>query len=347
MTGQTMLRLAAASAALVALAPTVGAAQAVRFDTATAHAYTIDALIGASRTSATLVRGVPAAARALEIVDRILARVDRPAVTRLPLDVLARSQVRAGDAPQATFGQVARFRRREVVPGLGAGDAADLDSLTRLTVAELQRAMEARQPPVPDDSIDTILAPLTALHLNELQVSIAQSLEKLNRFERKYGPDSPRLNVVEVGLNYVAQWVPLFKPNTEGWPSRFELVTSYVPLYLTVVDGNARPVTIAELGLRSYFWQRGWGGSEGARCGPAISRLVWRWRATGTAPSSPRSRGRAASADSSGGATPSLRCSAGRSGGCSSRASSRWCLGCSESSDAEPTVGLIRPATKQ
>ncbi|MEP7383338.1 MAG: hypothetical protein ABI910_16740, partial [Gemmatimonadota bacterium] len=105
-------------------------------------------------------------------------------------------------------------------------------------------------------------------HLNELQVSIAQSLEKLNRFERKYGPDSPRLNIVEVGLNYVAQWVPLFKPNAEGWPSRFEVVTSYVPLYLTVVDSRARPVTVAELGLRGYLWRRGWGGSEGGALRP-------------------------------------------------------------------------------
>lgn len=268
MSARRELRLATAAVAFVGCLTAPAAAQGVRFDTATAHTYTIDALIQASRTSARLVRDVPAAARALEIVDRVLARVDRPAVTRLPLDVLARSQVRGGNAPQATFGQVARFRRKEVVPGLGAGDAADLDTLTRLTVAELQRAMEARVPPVSDDSIDTILAPLTALHLNELEVSIAQSLEKLNRFERKYGPDSPRLNVVEVGLNYVAQWVPLFKPNTEGWPSRFEIVTSYVPLYLTVVDGKARPVTIAELGLRSYLWQRGWGGSEGGALRP-------------------------------------------------------------------------------
>ena len=262
------LQQATIAVALLACASRPAVGQGVRFDTAAARAYTIDALVQATRTSARLVREVPAAAGALVIVDRVLARVDRPAVTRLPLGVLARSQVRSGDAPQATFAQVARFRRREVVPGLGAGDAADLDTLTRLTVAELQRAMEARQPPVPDDSIDTILAPLTALHLSELEVSIAQSLEKLNRFERKYGPDSPRLNIVEVGLNYVAQWVPIFKPNTEGWPSRFEVVTSYVPLYLTVVDGKARPVTVAELGLRSYVWQRGWGGSEGGALRP-------------------------------------------------------------------------------
>lgn len=263
MSHRSGLQLAATCAVFLTVVPRAASAQAVRFDTAAAHDYTINAIVGAARSSAALVRTVPAAARALEIVDRVLARIDRPAVTRLPLDVLARSQVSAGNAPQATLAQVARFRRREVVPGLGAGDAADLDTLTRLTVAELQRAMEMRQPPVPDDSIDTILAPITALHLNELHVSLAQSLEKLNRFERKYGPDSPRLNVVEVGLNYVAQWVPLFKPNAEGWPSRYELVTSYVPLYLTVVDGNARAVTIAELGLRGYIWQRGWGGSQG------------------------------------------------------------------------------------
>lgn len=234
-----------------------------RFDTAAARTYTLGALVEASRNAVRLTRGDPANAALVARVERLLGRVDRPEVARLPLDVLVRSQPRQGDTRAASFGRVARWQRRAVVPGLGAGDAADLDSLARLTVAELKFAMEGGTPPVSDDSVDIILTPYTALQRGELQASIATSLEKLNRFERKYGPEAPRLNLAEVGLNYVAQWVPLLRPNGDGWPSRFELVTSYVPTYMTIVDEQARAVTVAELGLRSYLWQRGWGGAAG------------------------------------------------------------------------------------
>lgn len=234
-----------------------------RFDTATARTYTIAAILDASRNAVSLVRGNQANDSLVARVERLLRRVDRPAVTKLPLDVLVRARTRTGDGRTADFGRVARWKRSAEVPGLGAGDAADLDSLTRLTVAELRFAMEGREPPVSDDSVDIILTPLTALHLNTLNVSIEQSLEKLNRFERKYGPDAPRLNIVEVALNYAAQWVPLMRPTPEGWPSRWEVITSYVPTYLTIVDEKARPVTVGELGLRGYLWGRGWGGKEG------------------------------------------------------------------------------------
>ncbi len=251
--------LASASSARTAAAQPPTA----RFDTAQTRAYTIGALVEASRSAVSLVRGAPGSAALVARVERLLVRVDRPDVIRLPLDVLVRAPFRQGDAREASFARVARWQRRAVVPGLGAGDAADLDSLARLTVAELKFAMEGRQPPVSDDSVDIILTPYTALQRGELQVSIATSLEKLNRFERKYGPEAPRLNLAEVGLNYVAQWVPPFRPNADGWPSRFEIVASYVPSYLTIADEKARAVTVAELGLRSYLWQRGWGGAVG------------------------------------------------------------------------------------
>lgn len=253
-----VLALVLTSASSVAAQPPTA-----RFDTATVGMYTVGALVGATRNAVSLVRGTPGSDALVARVERLLQRVDRPDVTRLPLDVLARASFRAGDAREASFGRVARWHRRAVVPGLGAGDAADLDSLSRLTVAELKFAMEGRQPPVSDDSVDIILTPYTALQRGELQVSIATSLEKLNRFERKYGPDAPRLNLAEVGLNYVAQWVPPFRPNADGWPSRLELVASYVPAYLTIANDKARAVTVAELGLRSYLWQRGWGGAAG------------------------------------------------------------------------------------
>ena len=238
-----------------------------RFDTAVARNLTIAAIVGASRVAVAQVQGNPANDSLVARVTRLLQRVDRPAVTRLPLDRLVRAPLSTGDGRSAGLGRIARWKRRAEVAGLGAGDAADLDSLRRLTLAEVRFAMESRTPAVPDDSVDLILTPYTALHLGALAQSIAISLEKLNRFERKYGPSAPQLNLAEVALNYMAQWIPPLRPNVDGWPSRWELVTSYVPTYLTVLDPfekpKARPITVGEIGLRGYRWKRGWGGSEG------------------------------------------------------------------------------------
>jgi hypothetical protein len=254
-----VLALAATPLAMMAQSATV------RFDSATARTLTVGALLTASRTASAAVRSTVPGAPALAIVDRLLSRLDRPAVTALPLDTLARALSTRGASPRASVRQIARFRRAAVADGIGAGDAADLDSLVRLTRAEVRFAMERRSPtPVSDDSVDLLLAPYDALQRLQLDRAIGLSLEKLNRYERKYGPDAPQLNIVEVGLNYVAQWVPQFRPTPDGWPSRLEVVTSYVPTYLTSVDRRARAITIAEIGLRSYLWKRGWGGSAGS-----------------------------------------------------------------------------------
>jgi hypothetical protein len=253
---------------LVALAAslsigTSAAAQPPRtgFDTAQVRTFTVAALLKAARTELEVSGLAATNATVAAMVDRLVTRLDRPAVSSLSLQVVAEAQMRTGAERQAPFARVARWKRKPEVPGLGAGDAATLDTLTRLMPAELRTALEGAR--VSEDSVDRILAPLDALNFARRNISIAQSLEKLNRFERKYGPGAPQLNAAEVGLNYVAQWVPLFLPNPEGWPSRFEIVGSYVPAYLTMVDSKARAVTVAEVGLRSYIWRRGWGGAEG------------------------------------------------------------------------------------
>ena len=81
----------------------------------------------------------------------------------------------------------------------------------------------------------------------------------LKAFEKKYGPTAPRLSVVEVGLNYLAQRLPVFLPSARGAPSPLEVVANYAPDYLTTVGGQARAVTAAELGLRYYLFGDGWG----------------------------------------------------------------------------------------
>lgn len=253
------------AAALSCALPWSSGAQPTRtgFDTAHVASYTVGALLRAARAEVA-ISGLAATNDSLaRAVDRLVARLDRPAVASLSLQTVAEAQMRTGTTRQAPFARIARFKRTPEVPGLGHGDAATLDTLTRLMPAELRRALERATPAVSEDSVDRILAPLDALNFARRNISIAQSLEKLNRFERKYGPDAPQLNAVEVAANYLAQFVPLFRPNNEGWPSRLELVGSYVPAYLTMVDGNARALTVAEVGMRSYIWKRGWGGKEG------------------------------------------------------------------------------------
>lgn len=250
--------------ALVLTASTLSAQPRTGFDTATARTLTVGALLTASRAALATVKPTASTNAAVPIVERLLLRLDRPAVTTVPLDTLARVAANPS-VRRASFRQVARFGRRAVADGIGAADAADLDTLVRVTRFELRRAMEARTPtPVSDDSVDLLLAPYDALQRLQLERGIGLSLEKLNRYERKYGPDAPQLNVVEVGLNFVAQWFPAFRPDSLGWPSRLEVIASYVPTYLTAVDSRAQAVTVAEVGFRSYLWKRGWGGSTGS-----------------------------------------------------------------------------------
>lgn len=251
--------MACAWAATVQSQPT---ARGVRFDTAVVRTLTVDALLAAARAEVTLYRQVSPSPVLAAVVDSLLMRLDRPAVTRLPLRVVAESFAAPGAPPQASFGRVARFRRRAQAPGLGAGDAGALDSLTGF-MPDIRRLVESARPGALEDSLDRILVPLDAMHFAQRVVSIGHSLEKLNRFERKYGPASPQLNAVEVGLNYLAQWVPMFSPTGEGWPSRLEIVSAYVPAYFTAAESRARAVTIAEIGVRSYIWRTGWGGAEG------------------------------------------------------------------------------------
>ena len=237
--------------------------QNARFDTALVRSLTVASLLQAAAVEVEVAGLRSTNATVAAMVDRLVARLNRPAVTQLPLAVVANAVEYTTEGRRAGFRHVARVSRRGVAVGLGSGDAADLDTLTRLMPAELRMAMESRQPPVPDDSVDRILEPITALNTARLEGSLASSVEKLNRFERKYGPNAPRLNAAEVVLNYAAQWIPLFQPDADGWPSRWEVIASYVPGYITMVSEQATTVTVAELGLRAYIWNRGWGADGG------------------------------------------------------------------------------------
>ncbi len=107
---------------------------------------------------------------------------------------------------------------------------------------------------------DSVLAPFDQLHVVLLEQSLAESLERIRRYEVKFGPRSARLNLIEVGLNYGFQWFPGFGPNDAGDPGPLEVIAAYSSYYLTTDEDDPTVVSSAEAGLRFYFFGESWGG---------------------------------------------------------------------------------------
>ncbi len=115
---------------------------------------------------------------------------------------------------------------------------------------------------------DRLLVRIDSLHSAILATAKAQNLEKLRRYEIKYGPKSPRLNAPEVGLNYLAQRMPGFGPTSDGWPGSLEIVATYSTTELTVVrnsnrDLRAHVVSASHFGVRKYQFGGNWGTGGG------------------------------------------------------------------------------------
>lgn len=120
------------------------------------------------------------------------------------------------------------------------------------------------------------------------------ALARLANYERKLGPNSARLNGVEVLLNYSAQrWVKGFRPTPLGGPRPWELVASYAPGYVPLDRGTRTPVpvSVAEFGVRYYLFGKRFGrsGLSGlvfpsywsaglATASEENGALVWPWR---------------------------------------------------------------------
>ena len=169
------------------------------------------------------------------------------------------------------------LRLRELI-GAGAPTLASVarlrqDGLKTVLVAPLDSAMTVifRSLRNPD------LAPVMRAALGEVNnttfftsVNVPQDLfvqqardraiERLAKYERKLGPQSPKLNGLEVFLNYAAQrWVPGFAPSVTRGPSPLELITSYVPGYGTIVANRVVATSATEFGLRHYLFGSAWG----------------------------------------------------------------------------------------
>lgn len=188
---------------------------------------------------------------------RQLPVLDRRALDTVPLAAVGREWMAAA-TDRAPLARVARWRASDPMSLLSSAEQIAIDSATVVSLQLLPGLLDAR---LPEDSVDVLLAPISAFDRARRLESLAQSVEKLRRYERKFGPTSARLNVVEVGLNFVAQSLPPFRPSEDGWPSPLELVASYVPTYGTVHDGRATAWTVLEVGLRYYVFDERWGAS--------------------------------------------------------------------------------------
>ncbi len=142
----------------------------------------------------------------------------------------------------------------------------------------LQRALNTTNQAAVLQAIDAagarpLLAARDDMYCIARDVRIAEGLEKLRRFEQKFGPSSVKLNGLEVLVNYAAQLVPgqrLVGVDDSGWPRPWEIVSAYRTSYMTLTDATGedkkfspQAVTVAEFGLRHYNFGREWGSADG------------------------------------------------------------------------------------
>lgn len=96
----------------------------------------------------------------------------------------------------------------------------------------------------------------------ETDASMTWDRAVLSRMERKYGPQSPKLNGLEVLAAFALQRTPGFRVDpTTHFPGPLEPIIAYTATYLSRSDGKMRIVGVAETGLRRYVFAESWGGS--------------------------------------------------------------------------------------
>lgn len=218
---------------------------------ARADSITVGDYCSATRT---VVRA-PAVHTALQpddaLLDAALDRVCDPRVAALRLRELTAS----GAAPLAAVARLRQEAYRTV-------QAAPLDSAMQVLVGRLRQAdiRPVVTASVPDSVNRAFVRATETARLLFLMSARDRTLQRLANYERKLGPSSPKLNGVEVLLNYAAQrWVPGFRGSPIGGPSPWEVVTAYVPTYATIAGSRLVPAAASEVGLRHYNFSRTWG----------------------------------------------------------------------------------------
>lgn len=132
----------------------------------------------------------------------------------------------------------------------------DMDWIHDVAKSELRKSMDAAK--VSEDKQDSLLAPVNQYYSIMRDSARARNLEIVRRYEMKFGPRAPRLNLLETFFAAVLQKAPGFGPGPEG-PGRLEWVASYSTTYFFAYQyqGASYPkeftlASMLEFGLRCY-----------------------------------------------------------------------------------------------
>jgi hypothetical protein len=216
--------------------------------------YTLEDVLTSLRRAADtldLARVSPAQNQALDSVS-IMFRT--AGVTSLTIDELAAVVTKS----HVTFGDVARWNPQ---PSGAWTEPWFYDALVRL-----RRIANAAGSGIGPRLVaaygsgvaDHFIAPMDELETKILRRAQAKNAQRLRRYEIKFGPESARLNIVEVLINYAVarpSWSPL-APGDDG-PNPFELVAMYTTSEVTgsrSTDDKFRAHVVggAYTGLRYY-----------------------------------------------------------------------------------------------
>jgi hypothetical protein len=219
-----------------------------------APTYTLEDVLTSLRRGADtlgIATSNPAQDRALDSVSAMLRAADAGPIT---IDALASIITKQ----HPTFGDVARWSPQ---PRTAWAEPWFFDALVRL-----RRIANAAGSGIGPQLVakfgaataDHFIAPMDELETKVLRNAQAINAEKLRRYEIKFGPESARLNIAEVIINYLIErpsWSPL-APDDNG-PSPVELLTSYSTSGLTAshsLDNKLRAhlVAGAHAGFRYY-----------------------------------------------------------------------------------------------
>lgn len=218
--------------------------------------YTVDDILSALQRGAERVHFDSTDAIADKKLDSLATLLRDAGAGSVTVEVLADLIVRK----RASIGDVARWDPKAAALMAQSWFRSAILMLPLIANGSLEPRLSAT---LPRPAVDSILAPTDALGRHVRERAMQQSEEKLRRFEIKYGPESARLNLAEVGLNYIAQWLPLLAPSRDGWPSRYEVVAAYRAMELTATksasdDLRATLVSAGQLGVRWYHWRHDW-----------------------------------------------------------------------------------------
>jgi hypothetical protein len=170
---------------------------------------------------------------------------------------LRRVERATAQAPPVELLELGRATR----PSRDSGDWMSREHWLRLDVDSLKwfygSYLEDRVIARPDTTVSaTIERRVQAVRHADLVRAQREGLARLRRYEVKYGPGSPRLNVVEVLLNAGLQRLSVFAPGKNG-PSPYEALLAYSTSYATIDRrDDTRPVSVLEAGVRRYTF--GW-----------------------------------------------------------------------------------------